>query len=382
LQGYFYSTNRLFHTIKLYTELKNQIFYLYFQHFNFTKNFSYKVGTAPAMYISKANYFIGDFMTAPLPSRLTFGQPVEFDGLAIAPIYRAPDQSPLSYLTLDTAFDQSDIEITETSDSGNVPELSFENKAGVPVLLLDGEELIGAKQNRVVNLTVLVPASCSIVIPVSCVESGRWNYSSHNFGRTDRAHFARGRAKKMASVSRSLRESGSHRSDQGEVWSEIDRKFAAMNMQSNTSAMADMYQDAAPTLDGYVEEFQPDGGQVGAFYFVHGQFVGMEVFDQSDTFAALNGKLVKSYAIDVLETQPSDRRRASLSEAIRFIESLEGGEWESYQSIGMGKDHRLLSNRIASAALVSEGRVVHLSGFINEEDSMGYRPGQRHRRSL
>ena len=321
-------------------------------------------------------------MTAPLPSRLTFGQPVEFNGLAIAPIYRAPDQSPLSYLTLDTAFDQADIKITETSDSGSVPELRFENKAKLPVLLLDGEELIGAKQNRVVNLTILVPPSCSLVIPVSCVESGRWNYSSQNFGRTDRAHFARGRAKKMASVSRSLKQSGSHRSDQGEVWSEIDRKFAAMNVQSNTSAMADMYQDTAPTLDGYVDEFQPDANQVGAFYFVHGRFVGMEAFDQSDTFAALNGKLVKSYAIDVLETRPSDRRRASLSDAISFIESLEDGDWESYESVGMGRDRRLLSTQAASAALEAEGKVIHLSGFMNEEESMGYRPGQRRKRSL
>jgi hypothetical protein len=321
-------------------------------------------------------------MTAPLPSRLTFGQPVEFNGLAIAPIYRTQSQSPLSYLTLDTAFEQSDIEITETSDSGDVPELSFANKAQTPVLLLDGEELIGAKQNRVVNLTILVPASSTIIIPVSCVESGRWNYSSGNFDRSDRAHFARGRAKKMASVSRSLRQSGSRRSDQGEVWSEIDRKFAALDFQSDTSAMADMYEDAAPTLDGYVDEFQPGDNQVGAFYFVHGRFIGMDVFDQPTTFAALNRKLVKSYAIDALEAQPIDRRRASLSEALRFIETLEKGEWESYESVGMGRDRRLLSTRVASAALETEGQVIHLSGFMNEEETTSYRPGQRRRRSL
>jgi hypothetical protein len=41
--------------------------------------------------------------------------------------------------------------------------------------LLDGEELIGAKQNRALNLTILAPAKQVIVIPVSCVEAGRWH---------------------------------------------------------------------------------------------------------------------------------------------------------------------------------------------------------------
>jgi hypothetical protein len=39
-----------------------------------------------------------------------------------------------------------------------VPQLLFINDAMRPVLLLDGEELVGAKQNRVLNLTVLAPA--------------------------------------------------------------------------------------------------------------------------------------------------------------------------------------------------------------------------------
>jgi hypothetical protein len=30
------------------------------------------------------------------------------------------------------------------------------NKGNRPVLMLDGEELIGAKQNRIVNLSILV----------------------------------------------------------------------------------------------------------------------------------------------------------------------------------------------------------------------------------
>ncbi len=321
-------------------------------------------------------------MTAPLPRNLVFGQPREFRGLAIAPIFDFGQEATLDYLTLDEAFDQSGIEITETSDSGSVPELKLENKVDTPVLLLDGEELVGAKQNRVVNLTLLVPALATTVIPVSCVESGRWSYRSSNFERTDRTHFARGRAKKMASVSRSMRQSGSRHSDQSEVWSEIDRKFSAMESESHTSAMADMYQDAAPTLEEYVSELNPEPHQVGAFYFLHGQLVGMDLFDKAGTYARLNSKLVKSYAIDALEVSPSDRQRASLSEALRFLEVIEGGQWERYESVGIGEDHRLLSGHMASAVLAVDGQAIHLSGFVTEQAPSGYRPGRRRRRSL
>ncbi len=74
------------------------------------------------------------------------------------------------YTTLDDALAQGCAEITEVSDQGRVPELRFLNTGDKPILLLDGEELVGAKQNRVLNLTILAPADDAIMIPVTCVE--------------------------------------------------------------------------------------------------------------------------------------------------------------------------------------------------------------------
>ncbi len=53
------------------------------------------------------------------------------------------------YLTLDEALAAKTATVTEVSESGSVPELYFQNEGDLPVLLLDGEELVGAKQNRV-----------------------------------------------------------------------------------------------------------------------------------------------------------------------------------------------------------------------------------------
>jgi len=89
-------------------------------------------------------------------------------------------------MTLDEALVGGLIEVTEVSQGGAVPELKVVNTSPRMVLILDGEELVGAKQNRIVNTTILVQAQSTTVIPVSCVEQGRWHYRSPRFSSEER----------------------------------------------------------------------------------------------------------------------------------------------------------------------------------------------------
>jgi len=92
-----------------------------------------------------------------------------FENLSILPLLRNEEWPP-DYVTLDEALAGGSVAITELGDGGSVPELLVTNSGQMPVLLLDGEELVGAKQNRVLNLTILVAAQSTLTIPVSCVE--------------------------------------------------------------------------------------------------------------------------------------------------------------------------------------------------------------------
>jgi len=181
-------------------------------------------------------------------SGLTLSDPMNHGELTVFPL--ASDRSsPLSYLLLEDGLRKELVTIREVSEGGSVPELTVENRADKPVLIVDGEELVGAKQNRVANLTMLLAARKTTVIPVSCVEAGRWSYSKPDFGVTDRMQNVRGRAEKVASVRHSLRSRGSRHSDQGQVWDSIAEEAERLDAPSSTQAMSAMFDRHREKLD-------------------------------------------------------------------------------------------------------------------------------------
>jgi hypothetical protein len=165
---------------------------------------------------------------------ITFGKPLTFGAVTVVPLHRVGAPEP-DWLTLAEAGDA--VTVTEVSDADDVPTLTVTNNADRAVLLLDGEELIGAKQNRILNTTVLIAAHARAAIPVSCVEQGRWSYRSRRSVASDYSLYASLRRTKSARVSQSLREGRRHEADQGKVWDELAQKAASLNVESPTDAM-------------------------------------------------------------------------------------------------------------------------------------------------
>lgn len=249
--------------------------------------------------------------------------------LSIYPLL-SPEPLPQVYLTLDEALEQQLARVTELTQGGVVPELRFDNLSDRQVLLLDGEELVGAKQNRVLNITILVGGMAKIVIPVSCVERGRWRHLSHEFHSAKRHMYAKARAAKMAQVSRSLRASGSRRSDQSAVWAEIAAKSARMGSFSATEAMADMYEQERARLDGFEKSFHALKRQVGAVFAINGRILGVELFDSAEVFNKLLSKLAGSYAMDAIE-EPEENGEALAEPAVMdFLSRIQASAIESH----------------------------------------------------
>ncbi len=294
--------------------------------------------------------------------------PATFENMTVFPLTCGAGITS-DYLTLDEALAEKFAAITEVSEGGSVPELRFVNFGDKRVLLVDGEELVGAKQNRVLNLSIMVPAGKTLVVPVSCVERGRWHHRSREFSSSPRAHYAEGRARKMAQVNASMRASGSRTSDQGEVWNHINEKFSRFRSHSPTSAMSDIYEQQSVRLEDYVRSFTPAGDQVGAVFAIEGKVVGLELFDSPETLRKLFPKLLRSYGLDALDRARSGaatagaRRTPSRARAAAFLRRVSRANEEQFPALGEGQDLRLTGPSLTGGALAVDGRVVHLSAF-------------------
>ncbi len=297
---------------------------------------------------------------------LKLGEPAPHRDLTIFPLTTGLTSS-LRYLLLEQGLHRGLVTVREVSEGGSVPELVVENRATRPVLIVDGEELVGAKQNRVANLTMLIPAKGTTIIPVSCVEAGRWSYSDPDFGVTDRVQNARGRAEKLGSVRQAIRDRGSRHSDQMQVWNSIDEEAAVLRASSPTRAMSAMFEHHKETLDDYVDIVEAVPDQVGAVFIADGRRCGLDLFDQPVTFAAFLPKLVRSYAIDAL----GGRRRESDSsvdgDAHAFIQRILAGTTDDHPAVGLGRDVGVVGDGVVAGALVAEDTVVHLTAFADAD---------------
>jgi hypothetical protein len=279
-----------------------------------------------------------------------FGRLTTFRNLSVLALL-GDDDRDTRYLTLDEALAQGSVQVVEVSEGGHIPELRIVNDGGLPVLLLDGEELVGAKQNRVINLTLLAPARQTRVIPVSCFESGRWHHVSPSFAASPRAQFAEGRA------------GGRRTSDQQDVWSLIADKSARLGTLSDTAAMSAMFESCHTTVEAFVAAFTPVEGQVGGVFFVNGRAAGVELFDVPGTWRTLAPKLLRSYALDALDRTDSPVAFDAAADAAALIRALTTSQASIFPAVGFGEDVRFDGAGVLGAALVGVGKAIHVSAF-------------------
>lgn len=83
-------------------------------------------------------------------------QPESYKNMTIIG-FNIPEENPSDLMSLEIGLDLGLVEITEINEGGDVGQVKVINNAVTPLLLLDGEEIIGSKQNRIVNSTIIIP---------------------------------------------------------------------------------------------------------------------------------------------------------------------------------------------------------------------------------
>lgn len=298
-------------------------------------------------------------------AQLTLGEFQTFKNISILPLFAPADT--LSYLTLKEALAEKVVTITEVSESGSVPNLKLTNLSQQLVLLLDGEELVGAKQNRVLNSSILVAAQTEIIIPVSCTEHGRWQYKSAEFASSDLIMSHNARYGKSFSVKRSLEQGGGYQSNQSQVWADIEEMHQKNNSSSATQAMNEVYATRENDLQQCLQVLVYEPNQVGGIVFINGRITGVDILPNSQAYQQAHPKFIKSYALEALLEPNAESQPFSKEIAQTFLTTILQSQESQFPSAGLGQDVRFEQDQIIGSALVYENHPVHLTFFHRNE---------------
>jgi hypothetical protein len=286
------------------------------------------------------------------------GEPLSHASLTVFPLF-ADSSDATEYLLSDEAIGTEALTVEEVNESGSVPNLLVDNQTDSLVLFLEGEELRGAKQNRVLNTSVLIAPKSRTTIPVSCVEQGRWQYRSRQFrsGASHSSSKLRHILKK--SVTRSMSEGRGHSSDQGEVWQEVERQMSSLKAESTTLAMSDTYDTHKERFTDFRTHLPYTPGAVGLVVAIGNRIVSVDLFDRPTTCEKVWDRLLTGVVIDALE-ETGSATAPSADTVKEMINQLNSAPWKPGETVGAGEEFRAeTGNERHASALTFQGAVVH-----------------------
>lgn len=300
---------------------------------------------------------------------INIGNPQEYEGMTIIPLYW--EETETDYLSLKEALDKEELIISEVNHKGSVEELCVKNLSKKPVLLIDGEELIGAKQNRILNTTILVPAEKEMIIPVNCTEQGRWRYISSRFNESEVMATNRVRRATHETVTASLHLKGRYKADQRMVWNKINQLSIETEVESPTHAMRDLYHQRMDKLNEYYQHLTLQENQTGLIVFLQDKIYGLDILMDPKIYQRIHEKLIKSYALEALLIPSYDKSLENAKKSARnFINQIVHSNWEKHKSLGEGWDYRFESNQILGSALIYQDNLVHGAFFPREDKNV------------
>ncbi len=321
-------------------------------------------------------------MSARLRS-LRLGATVSMGRLDVTPLI-VPEDGAREYRLLHESL--ADLLIEEVA-TGQVNRISALNRGEQPVLILEGQTVTGAKQNRMVASTVLVAAQSMVELDVGCVEHGRWSPRGGAFtlGTTSVAPTMRARTVKEAKYAGKV--------NQARLWGDVAFLMSAHEVHSPTPDYVTLLEKQRREVEERARALEPQPGQVGTIVLERGRLVALELLGHADAWRAMAQRLVASYLLEaeVLERGTSrghggrggeGRARGDAgargtepapppASAADWFASLLGARTTLHSAAGLGTrialDGRGPGNEtLHGAGLWFGGRPVHLAAFAVE----------------
>ncbi len=286
------------------------------------------------------------------------------NGLGIVQFATA-GQDSFMYLTSGKAIEEKAIEVREVSDAGSVNTLIVINHSDKFVFFMDGDILVGAKQNRVVNTSILLAPQSKTTMPVSCVEQGRWSRISPSFKGADFTAPSSLRAAKASQVKASLKMNRGFSSNQGEIWEGVTEFQRSTGIESDTIDLSYQFEKKRDEFDDIARTFKAHPEANGFSVFVGKELTGIDVFNRKDVMQEYFAKILRGVALDMYARE----MRETVSEAEakyrtqEFFDQYGQLEFETYAGVGVGEEKRFETGRIHGFELMYTSHLIHLTAL-------------------
>ena len=287
-------------------------------------------------------------------SQLSVGEPVVHGNLAVYPVYLPGGGEKLGdVFTMAEAAETGKFKIAELEEGASVNSLEVHNNTDKYVVLLAGEMIRGAKQDRIISYDTVVPPGGKFAVDAFCVEAGRWTEVSEEFSYE----------KEMAPAS--VRASAQGQKDQGQVWAEVSKVNAERGAVTGTDALTASYDD--PEFRADVKKYEKalkglakKKEVVGVIVVAEGKVKAGDVFANHDLFAAVWPRLLTSYAMDAaLAGELGDVPEVSAME--EYLAQLEDAEREETYADGLQNRSSLTKDEMSAYELEYKGKKMHLN---------------------
>ena len=289
-------------------------------------------------------------------ARLSVGEAAVYGNLAFYPVYLPGGGEKLGdVLTMAEAVEAGKFKIAELEEGASVNTLEVRNDTAKYVILLAGEMVRGAKQDRIISFDVVVPPRGKVGVDAFCVEAGRWTEVSKHFEYE----------KEIAPAG--VRAAAQGKQNQSEVWAEVSKVNAERGAVTGTDALTASYDD--PAFQADVEKYEKalkglakNKEVVGVIVVAEGKVKAGDVFANHDLFAAVWPRLLTSYAMDAaLAGELGKVPPASAIES--YLAQLEDAEREMTFEDGTQNRSSLSAGEMAAYELEYKGKKVHLNMY-------------------
>jgi len=299
----------------------------------------------------------------PFLDGLELGPPAHHRNLTLIPLLArekaALEKAGKVPVLLSEALAAGRARVEEVSEGGSVASLAVVNAGAEPILVPEGEILVGAKQNRVVNLTVLVAPGGRFVLPVSCVERGRWSYLSRHFAA---GAWASPRVRRRKHEALFAERAGARVSAQSVVWAAVDEELTAHAVASPTASFVDGFEAARRRNGAYRRRLKLPAGACGVIAGKGEQVLGIDLFAAPESLAALWERLSEAYfaeaAVEEESAPPTPPEKAR-----EFLAAVAGAARRDPERPGLGEGFDVSSPALAGSGLLWEGTLCHLAAF-------------------